>query len=502
MKPESLYADCGSKEVHAFSHAKHTTRGSSWAESYILYIINQIKRVMEGEMFRNLKRIVMTFSGILLVLYPSFLRGKDMPAVLSIADRISLVNEITQKRLDVLLPQMMDQTGFDMWIILCTEDNLDPVFKTMVPYNNWCPITQMLVLYRPEQEKPVERLSIARNTNMRGLHENAWDFRAWDNERKESQWDCLTRIVKERDPKRIGINESEVIWAADGLSASLKKKLVKAIGPIYAERLHSAEELATLWMETLLDEEIELCERAHTLSHAIIAEAFSSEVITPGKTTTDDISNYYWQRVVDLGLSLFGSPPKVVIRRNPELVEKYGKNDNIIRRGDLIFTDTGIKYLRYHTDSREWAYILRPGETDVPDGFKKVMSEVNKLQDVFCSELKVGLTGNQLLRNIRMKAEEHGFRNFMIYSHSLGYCLHEPGPLIGLPWGEGQVDNGARGEVRLVYNSTFAAEMNMAYPVPEWGGADLSMQLENGIAFTERGVHWLDHRQTEFYLVK
>ena len=56
--------------------------------------------------------------------------------------------------------------------------------------------------------------------------------------------------------------------------------------------------------------------------------------------------------------------------------------------------------------------------------------------------------------------------------------------------------------MKLVYNSTFAAEMNLAHPVPEWGGAELRMQLENGIVFTEAGVHWLDRRQTEFHLVK
>jgi Xaa-Pro aminopeptidase len=439
---------------------------------------------------------------ILLGLCPSPAHGRDLPEVLSIADRISVVNDITQKRLDTLLPKIMDETGFDMWIIVCTEDNLDPVFETMIPYNNWCPILQMLVLYRKGPGETVERLSIARNTNMRGLHESVWDSRAWDAEKKESQWDCLARIVRERDPKRIGINESEVIWAADGLTASLKRKLVGAIGPAYAKRLHSAEELATLWLETLLDEEIELLERVHTLSHAIIAEAFSNEVITPGVTTTDDVSLYYWQRAANLGIQHFGSPPKVIIRRHPDLLEKYGKGDKIIRRGDLVFTDTGIKYLRYYTDSREWVYILRTGETDVPAGYKKVMAKVNRLQDIFCGELKVGLTGNQLLANIRKKATEEGFRDFMIYSHSLGYCLHEPGPLIGLPWGDCQEDAGPRGDVKLVYNSTFAAEMNLVYPVPEWGGAGLSMQLESGIAFTRKGVIWLDRRQTEFHIVR
>ena len=51
---------------------------------------------------------------------------KAAPSVLSIRDRAALVLQIVQKRLDTLVPRMMRETGFDMWIISCNEDNLDP----------------------------------------------------------------------------------------------------------------------------------------------------------------------------------------------------------------------------------------------------------------------------------------------------------------------------------------------------------------------------------------
>jgi hypothetical protein len=54
----------------------------------------------------------------------------------------------------------------------------------------------------------------------------------------------------------------------------LKRRLLGAIGPKYAARLESAEPLAALWCETLLDEEIEFMTRAAAISHAIIAETF------------------------------------------------------------------------------------------------------------------------------------------------------------------------------------------------------------------------------------
>ena len=424
---------------------------------------------------------------------------RGVPAVLSIRDRADLVLRTTQKRLEQLLPGLMRQTGFDMWIITCNEDNLDPVFTTMIPYKNWCPITQIIVFFDRGPEKGVERLNLSRS-RFRGLYEDVWDSRAWDTEKKESQWDCLGRIVRERNPRKIGINEGEVQWAAGGLTVVLKKRLVEAIGPTYAARLESAEPLATLWCEILLEEEIELMERAAAISHAVIAETYSSKVITPGYTTTDDLRFHYWQRVVDLGLDISFRPSFTIRGRHPDDIEKHGEDDRIIRPGDLIHCDVGLKYMHYTSDHQEWAYVLRHGETDAPQTFRKIMAEGNRLQDVFCGEFKAGLTGNELLANILEKAKAKGISRPKVYSHSLGYFLHETGPLIGLPWE--QVRNPGRGDVKLVPNSCFTAEMSVTVPVPEWGGKDLRLSLEQDIAFTTKGVVFLDGRQTRFHLIK
>jgi hypothetical protein len=66
-----------------------------------------------------IKRIV--FSALVLSVISSMATaaaspGQKLPAVLSIRDRASLVLGITQKRLDQLLPQLMREAGFDMWI--------------------------------------------------------------------------------------------------------------------------------------------------------------------------------------------------------------------------------------------------------------------------------------------------------------------------------------------------------------------------------------------------
>ncbi|MGB7296781.1 MAG: hypothetical protein WBC70_14440 [Candidatus Aminicenantales bacterium] len=301
-------------------------------------------------------------------------KSPGSPAVLSIRERAALTLQITQKRLDVLVPKMMRETGFDMWIIIGNEDNHDPIFETMMPYENWNPITQIIVFFDRDPEKGVERLNVSR-TDTQGLFKNVWDAAAWDTQKKESQWDCLGRIVRERDPKRIGINEGEVQWAAGGLTVVLKKRLVEAIGPKYASRLQSAEPLSTLW------------------------------------------------------------------------------------------------------------------------------AECNRLQDVFCGEFKTGLAGNEMLANILKKAKELGIPGPRVYSHSLGYFLHEPGPLIGLPWE--QVNNPGRGDVKLVPNSCFTVELSVTAPTPEWGeGKEFRLPLEQAVAFTEDGIFFLDGRQTKFHLIR
>jgi Xaa-Pro aminopeptidase len=420
--------------------------------------------------------------------------GEDFPDIMSIREQVETVNKITALRLDTLLPQVMRETGFDMWIILTQEDNVDAVFRTMTPMNTWNRRDLMLVFYDGGPEKGVERMNISR-MNMRGLHERVWDNRTSD----ETRWECLARIIRERDPKKIGINESDVIWAADGLSATLKKKLVKSIDEKYVQRLHSAEELCTRWLETLLDEELDLYERAVQIGHALIAETYSSKVITPGVTTVDDLIYHYWQRAANLGLDKAFNPSFSIRGRHPDMVKRYGEKDRVIRRGDLLHCDVGVIYIRYHTDHQEWAYVLRRGEQDVPDTFKKIMAEGNRLQDIFCREFKLGMTGNQLLTTILESARKEGIKNPRVYSHSIGYYLHEPGPLIGLP--EEQVNTGGRGEVKLVYNSTFTAELSVTYPVPEWGGQELRMGLEQIVVFTERGTEYLDGRQTKFHVV-
>lgn len=414
------------------------------------------------------------------------------PKVLQLRQQAEIVNRVLAKRLEVILPMAMREAGLDMWLIICLEDCLDPVFTTMVPMDTWCPILQMLILFDRGSREGVERINLSM-TDTGDLYAKPWKGR-----RCSEQWAMLKEIVEARDPKRIGINIGPVQWAAGGLTHNLYKQLVDVLPKKYVERLCSAEALTTRWLATLTEEEIGLYEHIAQVAHALITECFSRKVIIPGITTTDDLVWYYWQRTAELGLSLAFRPFFDIVRSN-DMKEKYGANDNVVRHGDLIHCDVGIKYLRLNTDHQELAYILQNGEKDAPEGLSKLMSEGNRLQDIYLSEFKLGLTGNEILYNVLKRARQENVPNPRVYSHSLGYFLHEPGPLIGLPWEQERCEG--RGDVKLEYNYAFTMELSVEAPVSEWGGQSVRLGLEQDIVYTKKGCRLLDGRQTKFHLV-
>jgi len=414
------------------------------------------------------------------------------PQVLPMRQRAQVIHDVLAERLRTVLPPAMRESGIDMWLILCQEDNPDPVFTTLIPMGAWTPILQMLVFYDRGDDRGVECINIS-GTDTHDLYD-----RPYRGQLEREQWPLLRQIVAERDPQRIGINIGSVQWAAGGLTHNLYQQLVSQLSPQYADRLVSAEPLATRWLATLSEAEINLYEHVVELAHAIIAECYSTSVIVPGVTTADDLEWHYWQRSADLGLEL-AFHPFFSVRRNAERTEQYGATDRVIRPGDLIHCDVGIRYLRLNSDHQEWAYIVRPGETAAPAGMQALMAEGNRLQDIFMAEFQCGLTGNQLLANILGRARREGIPGPRIYSHSLGLFLHEPGPLIGLPWE--QESNPGRGDVVLGYNNAFTMELSVTAPLPEWDGQELRLSMEQDVIYTRAGCRVIGARQPAFHLV-
>ena len=412
--------------------------------------------------------------------------------ILPVRTQAEVVNRILRKRLDTILPMVMRETGIDMWLIICQEDNLDPVFQSMMPMDTWTPILQMLVFF-DRGDQGIERINLSR-TGTHDLYDRPYTVQL-----PEHQWGWLKDVIVARDPKRIGINQGNVIWAADGLTATLKERLIETLPAPYAERLCSAEDLCRRWLETLTEDEIELYSYVVSVAHDIHKEILSRAYITPGVTTIEDLKWAYWQLCVDLGLELNVPFAMFDVVRQSALREKYGKMDRVIRYGDFIHCDIGIKHMRLYTDHHIWGYVLPDGADGVPASFHKLMRDCNLLEDIYLAEFRQGRTGNEILKSSLSRARAAGLMNPRIYSHSCGLLIHEPGPLIGHPFE--QEHWAGRGDVELNYNSSFVAEVSVDGVIPEWDNQVVRFPLEEQVIFTHAGVRYIDGRQTAFYLI-
>ena len=58
-----------------------------------------------------------------------------------------------------------------------------------------------------------------------------------------------------------------------------------------------------------------------------------------------------------------------------------------------------------------------------------------------------------------------------------------------------------RGDYELFDNTCHAIELNIKQAIPEWGGQEVTMALEEDVVFTGGKVYWLAGRQTKLHLI-
>ena len=409
--------------------------------------------------------------------------------VLTHREQNALVTPWISRRFDTVLPGLMSRTGIDMWIIPTREYNEDPVFRSMSPLTYFASRRRtILVFYNPGGGRPVERYSIGRFD-----YDKLYTMYPTTN---DGQHEGLRKLVEEKQPKVIGINESDAWNHADGITANEKRRLLEALGPVYAARVKSAEMLAVGWLEVKTPEELDAYRHAMQVAHMIIREAFSNAVITPGITTSQDVVWWMRQRVAELGLESWFQPSITIWRKGGNLSTMQG----VIQPGDMLHTDFGIVYMGFSTDTQHNAYVLRPGETDAPQGLKDGLAKANRLQDLTMQFAKVGRTGNQALRDALTQATRESIMP-SIYCHAIGYHGHAAGPPIGMT--DYQEGVPVRGEYAFLPNTWHSIELNATHAVPEWDNLAVRFALEEDAAILPDGSwDWVDGRQTQFYLIK
>jgi Xaa-Pro aminopeptidase len=418
-----------------------------------------------------------------------------------------------KKRLDTFLPALMRKHGIDLWVVPMREYNEDPVFSSITAPETFAARRRTIYLFfdkcaaagTPAAPNCVERIALG-GTSQGGVFETRTSAKPvvaavggrqaelWGDE----QWMLLKQAIEERKPKVIGIDRSKTFAFTDGLSSGELQGMSEALGATWTARFRDAEGLPLELIASRLPEEEAFFEKMNALVWQMTQTMFSEHVITPGTTRTSDLVWWWRQRVNDLGLGTWFQPG-VDVQRNGVTGDAAGA-DPVIERGDLLHCDVGITVARLNTDTQHLAYVLRPGETDAPEGLRRALANANALQDIVMEEIRPGRSGNEILAASRTRMKAKGIDG-TVYSHPIGLHGHGAGPLIGL-W-DYQDGVPGRGDAKVIPSMWWSIELQATTPVPEWGGQAVRMaQEEDAVIGADGRIQWALRRQDRLFLIK
>ena len=433
-----------------------------------------------------MKKIISLF-----LLLPLLALGQQ---VLSLKERALLIDEIQKDRFDNLLPKLMEDTEIDLWVLITREYNEDPVIKTLLP-PTWLNARRqtILVFSKNKDSEGITSAAITRYPFGKLIPS------IWNKEKQPNQWQALADYIVSKNPKNIGINTSKSFALADGLVKTDYDALMQVLPEAYKSKVVSAEQLAIGWIETRTAKEMILYEDLVAITHQIIAEAFSSKVITAGKTTTDEVVWWLREKVLSLGLDTWFHPTVDVQRANESDLYAFDSKSkfDIIQPGDLVHCDFGISYLSLNTDCQELAYVLKPGEKQAPDFLVAALAQGNQVQDIFTNNFKAGVSGNVILKKSLEAGRAEGLRP-QIYTHPLGTFGHSAGTTLGM-W-DSQNGVAVNGDYPLHLNTAYAIELNTSVYIDEWK-KDIRIMLEEAGFFGSDGFRYINKRQEKLLLI-
>ena len=392
--------------------------------------------------------------------------------------------QIRRDKFDYILPEAMRENGIDMWIVAMKEGNYEP---------QWDLLGRGYVgsigyyVFTDRGGNRIERAALAIEDHHRAAC-GAYDIPDGDPD--------LLKFVLERNPRRIGLDMSEEIGRADGLTHTLHAHLVKTLGPDFAARIVSAEKLVSDFNARRVASEIVAFGEAGDMGRLLLERALSNEVIAPGRTTLADVSWWLQNQMLARGLGSSFEAPSVYIT-GPSGVEATS-SDRVIQRGDVVMIDYGIGYLGMWTDQKRIAYILKEGETAAPRWLQNAFDQALRIREVIHRNLKPGKTAAETLVELEGAIAGAGYRKaaafnriaddavteFFIGCHSVGDWGHGSGPSIAF-------FNPARLKFEIRPSNLFSIELFAWVPADAWGGRKVRIPLEDDAVVTSRGVEWV-----------
>ncbi|MFP2926716.1 M24 family metallopeptidase [Pyxidicoccus sp. 3LG] len=401
---------------------------------------------------------------------------------------------IRKERIQKLLPLAMARANVDAWVLICRENDNDPL-AVHVGCENAGGSAAFLFL---KQGESVRSLALSPAGEATALKDVGPMDEVVPLERGTDLYAQVASRLAAAKPARIAVNSSERVTVADGLSATQRAALEKALTPALRKKLVSSEDLVSEWLSVKLPEEVDILRKAAALTSQLEVEAYRA--VVPGKTRDVDVARFLKRRMAELGVGDAWAPDQNPnVQSGPTRGHSHA-TERVIQPGDFIQTDFGIRVGgMWVTDIQRFAYVLAPGQTQPPKEALEKWEKGKKGSRIALAALKPGARGWDVDKAQRDWMREAG-SEFVMWGtgHPVGYWAHDVGPaLSGAAKGEP-----AKGQAaRLVRpGQVFAFDGFFAW---QDGGPD-SLRLisvEEMAVVTETGAEYLIPPQEDLVLI-
>ena len=399
--------------------------------------------------------------------------------------------EIRKKRISQLLPKALKASRVDCWLIVCRENNNDPIADHVGGENAGG--TAAFLFFNDNGGFHSKVFSPSGEATALGdlkIHDEIVSV-----ERGTSAVKMAVDFIKEKDFKTIAVNSSESNSMADGLSFTQRQTIEGLLGE-NADRLVSSTEVIYEWLSIKLPEEVEILRKAAQLTADWQIEAYK-EVI-PGKSTDADIAKFLKQKMSEYGVTDGWAPDQNPnVNSGPDRGHSHA-TDKVIMPGDVIQIDFGIKvYNRWVSDIQRFAYVLKEGETEAPDDIMHYWESGKAGNRGALKAMVPGAKGVDVDRAQRVLMKEAG-SEYVMWStgHPVGYVAHDVGPNLG-----GSQSSHVRpaSEKEIKVGMTFAFDGFHAWNLKDGGIKTIS--VEEMAVVKEDGAEYLIAPQEDLILI-
>lgn len=401
----------------------------------------------------------------------------------SLKEQYAIKDQCLKERLEIILPQVMEEANVDMWIVASKEYHEDPTFKAMVPAE-YLTARRITMFAFSKEEDGIHRYSLSMpDKSIAKFYESKWQFG------KEDQMVALRNLLEDKKPNKIALNMSKEFAVCDGFSIGLYQMFKENLDETWMSKMVNDDLLAMKFMEIRTPTELQLMPEIMSVAHDIMERMYTTDVIKPGITTTDDLEWFMKEEVNKLGLTYWFEPTMDLQRKNGD----DSRYDNcVIQKGDLLHCDFGIYYMNMCTDTQRLGYVAKDDEDSMPQYLLDGMKVGNRFQDIVRENMIVGRTGNEVFEASIDQAKKEGIQA-MLYSHPCNMYGHGPGPTIGLF--SNQTSIPVKGDVKLSNNTVYALELNVKVD-------DYYYFLEETVALTDDGVNFLYKDRDKITFIK